>query len=569
MLKAYQTFPTPTKLVTLTRLASLTGDAALVLSSDGGLTHEWLGKATAEGTVDGQGRLSPKREGRLLLNGVPARAGEQLRSGDVISLLSLCSYRVAIDGEAAEFSPAAAAESFASAVRIGLLEVEGTRAVWRCDRHREEELALFCQSALASRLDELEVVVGVDAPTVARALQPIAAKCTFVLLGREEAPPDVRVRVPAEVDVLLDGVRHPPGEALWLRVEEERLVASEVFAAGPRLELGRGGAVLTFGEGPAPVTAFRRPGSSAHATPHARSCVPMLEGDEWELHTATTRHRLKLVPREEAVRRAPPPEPPPYVFEGREYRELTLLRPDAGDVTLSQGRDGLFRGAHPTVLGVHDGRLRLLGHRDQWETAMYQPLDVLKPELVLPRPSPFLRGFRELFDEGVAPLELVRALESRDDGASLAFRRFLEGPPEQAARWFKCLLTHMPLRTHLGDWLDAEARHLRVLPQELTVSNGHQVVWLLAALAIEPMFGFVRVLRVVDDGRGPEYWWSFVEYFGRFPRVRLEQWREGRVVKEHDAGPMTWRPGPEAIEYLLGACWAASREHRALPSPRR
>ena len=552
---SYQDLALPTKSasrnsLTLEPLPSSSPHESLRLSPElDALESEEGGRWSARCKVkleDGGFWLEPLTQRPLSLNGLPLSQTARLSSGDVVGFHG-AAFRVVMTGQPGITTAVTEAEVFAADVQAGMLEVEEgpglkrLRLRWRWDA---STLADFGRTALARSATSLEVVVcrgegpTVDAGTVvqlASALGPLAEKTTFVIpasLG--ELRGMVHVRVAPAVDVRFDGQLVSLSSPLWLTAGAEGLELENTFSPAPALFALNDACFLSCEEGWGSLESIGRANARAVITPCPRFQLPLLAGDEWRLQCGGRTHQLKV---EAASGSQPVPRtwraPRAFVFEGDELRSVTLML-QAEDAVFKQGSDGLFRGPGHEVFGVSaPGKLGWL----RSQAPAFTVYEHTAGGLALPSPSAFLRG-RTPFPQGRLTRDRLEVfldqLLERQDGAALALSQIVRGEASERPQWFARMLVSPAHRHKLKGWLLQERETLGLFAPELHLSQPEFAGPVLHAIATEPLFGYLREVKVdVEDSR----WLDFMRFVGAIPHVRVAGCKHGEELVRFEPGP--------------------------------
>lgn len=517
--------------------------------------------------AEGRYWLEPVAHVTLTHNGAPLTRLTALASGDVVTTSGL-TFRLLV-GETAALSALTEAEAFAVELRVGLLSVnEGPgfrRARLRWRTAWAGSLTPFSRTALARSLTSLELVLrpcegesSVDVENLCRLaaeLGPLLAKTEFVVPSPVDAPPSLRVRVSAPVDVRFDGTLVALDEPARLVGGPEGLRVEARFAPAPALLTLGEGTFLSCEDGWGELECLGLPGADLVVTTENRAfLLPLLEGDEWLLTSKATAgrqstvHRLTVHPHsgeQRARGSAASSQPEPLVFVGQAHRSVTLHL-EARDVLFTQGSDGLFRGPLPRVFGVVGPGLLKQPRGEAGSVTMYDSLalDPQGPEawaVLLPAPSGFLRGRTRLpagpLTRGALEV-FVDGLLDEGDGAAVALRSLLEAKGDRRqAECFTRLLLRPINRRKLGPWLRSQGDALNRFEEVPRVTSFEHARYLLDdALRTEPMFQRVRQLHVDvtpqrGDGGKAEYWLRLTRAGGWVPSVEVVCWRDGEVLE--------------------------------------
>lgn len=510
-------------------------------------------------------RLVPRAATPVELNGLPVTGPTAVTSGDVLTaqgrslaldgLLCGVAVRLVVEGEPLRATTFTQSEWFVRELRAGLLDVdEGPdfrRAVLRShDLHEdalldgESRLAAFSSTPLARSLTALELVVcrrphraGVEVATVlalARALGELLPRTTFVVPAPLSLPDGLRARVASPVQVRFDGTPVALSAPVFLTGTEEGLRLAPTYSPGPFLCSVGQAAFLSCEEGWGALESVRRAGVEVAIAGGRQFQVPLLAGDEWELRSRGAVHRLTVQPSPGAP--ADSPRQPragrasPFVFEGEELRRVTFHLAE-GDIGFAQDGTGLFHGPWPRPFCVA-GPGQLKWFRGDAGFTLYDVVldEQGRPALVLPSPSGFLRG-RTLLPAGPLNRESLAVfldlLLEHHDGAALALRRLLEAGPEERPRWFTSLLLDRECRRSLQPWLELERESLARFGPVLRVTRAAHATALLRAVAVEPLFQYVREVQV--DLPAAE-WTPSLWSAPRPAKVRVVWRRDGRLV---------------------------------------
>lgn len=523
---------------------------------------------------------------RLRLNGIilDERQASVVSSGDILDSPDEWVCRTLVEGRPSQPSILTQAESFAEALMAGVLTVYED-----ADGRRHGRLldlfwpaAHFFRTALAPTLASVEVVPG-DKPqfpptesyvnSIAASAGEFLPRLRFVLPTPLDLPPSVAFRLARPVDLRLDGEPLEGARLHLVKGPGGALTPTRLFAQAPLLVRSARGAFLSCEEGAGALDCVTRRGLPMSLVPAAQYDfnLPLLPGDEWVLrsgqaevvlsvHEQSASHRARPPP---GAAQLPQPQPEPLIFEGQELRSITLhyVRGQVGDqwhqwderdVTLTQDRAGVFRGAIEAAYGVVQGGgfLKCLGSRCDPFT-LYQPADTRRspPEpLVLPSPSAFLRGRVRLPEGPLSPERLavfVDELLEQGDGAALAFSRLLSANSDRArAQWLSRLLVmNDELARSLSvasEWPDTDLAPLVNFERRLMATDDRRASLLIHAVNAEPMLSHVEEIHVVDT-LGGAWLPSLLHWEDQGLSVRLVRWHGGNIVNQFEP-----RPGSDA-----------------------
>lgn len=399
----------------------------------------------------------------------------QVSTGSVF-VFNDVAFRFAVEGVAPTTSLLDEAEEFVSELSRGWLRVEvvdGFRLAWFRWGASPARLADFARTALARSLKSLHLVVaprGADAlndavlEPLAEALGALANRTRFVVPRPDDVSAFATLEVPPAWVTLNDALLDLSAP-VYLSPDGPTSVAS----AAPSLRSWGKGALLT------------RPGEPS---------VVLLPGDVWgALRVHAERPQLPFA----SLR---PTAIPSLVVKGQPRTSLYFYGREE-ELVLQQGPDGLFadnRGSR--ALPVQGAKLRWLGREQDADFSVGLTTWLHGHDrLVLVEPSPFLmRGLSwPALSTGALEVFIDQLLEA-GDGAADALRALgdARGSPSQDDCFNALMMTSW--RGALGRWLASERNALSTFASTQFV-GAREEKWVRQAIAVEPVFGFIRELK--------------------------------------------------------------------------